>query len=82
MNGRTAEPAWPAPAIYPAQPVMSHGGRMVVEWFMRMGNIGPRRRPTREIATAFWMSEGTNQTVTSSLSRWVGVMVPLSEARE
>lgn len=67
MNGRTAEPAWPAPAMYPEQAVMSQRGRMVVEWFMRMGNIGPRRRPTKETATAFSISEGTTQTVTSSL---------------
>ncbi len=67
MKGRTAEPACPAPAMYPAQPVISHLGRMVVEWFMRMGNMGPRRRPTRETAMAFWTSEGTSQTVISSL---------------
>lgn len=67
MKGRTAEPACPAPAMYPEQAVMSQRGRMVVEWFMRMGNIGPRRRPTKETATAFSMSEGTTQTVISSL---------------
>lgn len=69
MNGRIAEPARPTAAIYPMQAVKSQRGRMVVEWFMRMGYIGPRRSPTNETAMAFSMSEGTTQTVTSMLVR-------------
>lgn len=53
--------------MYPIQAVRSQRGRMVVEWFMRMGYIGPRRRPTNETAMAFSMSDGTTQTVTSML---------------
>ena len=52
-NGKMAEPACPAPAIFPAQPAISHLGRVVVEWFIRIGNIGPRRRPTTATAIAF-----------------------------
>ena len=33
--------------------------------------MGPRSNPTNATATAFSMSEGTTQTVTSSLSRTI-----------
>lgn len=69
MNGSTAEPAWPAPAMYPAQAERSQRGRMVVEWLIRIGNTGPRKIPTSETATAFPTREGTTQTVASRLDR-------------
>ena len=34
---------------------------------MTMGYIGPSRRPKIDTATAFWMRDGTNQTVNSNL---------------
>ena len=68
-NGSTAEPAWPTLAMYPRQPVRSQRGRMVVEWFMRMGNMGPKKKPTKETAIASPTRDGTSQTISSSL-RW------------
>ncbi len=58
MNGRTAEPACPAPAMYPEQAGASGAGGLIVEWFMSMWNIGPRRRSTKETAKAFSMGDG------------------------
>lgn len=69
MNGKMAAPAWPRPEIHPTQPVKSHLGRMPFAWLTRMGYIGPRRSPMTDTATAFSTSEGTTQTVTSSLER-------------
>ena len=37
MNGRTAEPACPKPAIQPIDPVRRRGGRMRPAWFMTIG---------------------------------------------
>ena len=54
-------------AIYPRQPVSNHRGRMLVEWFIRIGYMGPIRSPMKETAIAFSTSEGTTHTVTSSL---------------
>lgn len=67
MNGRTADPAWPKPAIQPIEPVSSHRGRMRLAWFMAMGYMGPRKTPTMETATAPPIREGVNQTISSSL---------------
>ena len=67
MNGRTALPAWPNPAIQPIAPVRIQRGRTRPVWFMVMGYIGPSSMPTNETATASPMREGTNQTVSSRL---------------
>lgn len=67
MNGRTALPAWPKPAIQPMDPVRIHRGRTRPAWFIAIGYMGPRRTPTSETATAFPMSEGTNQITNSRL---------------
>ena len=37
MNGRTAEPACPKPAIHPIDAVRRRGGRIRAAWFMTMG---------------------------------------------
>ena len=66
MNGNTAEPAEPKLAIHPTAPAMSSGGRTPPAWFMTMGKMGPRKRPTRETATAPPIREGTNQTTRES----------------
>lgn len=70
-SGSAAEPAcrWPAPAMYPTHAMRSHRGRMIVEWSIRIGNIGPKKSPTGETATAFPTSERTTQTVTSGLDK-------------
>ena len=67
-NGSTAEPACPTPEMYPIAPKKSQRGRMWVLWFTRIGNIGPRSRPTNATAIAFSTRDGTTQMVTSSLS--------------
>ena len=66
-NGKIAEPACPNPAIHPMDPVSNQGGISVADWFMRIGYIGPRNNPTIDTATAFPISDGTLQMVTSSL---------------
>ena len=68
MNGKSADPACPNPAIHPMHPLRSQGGRTCRAWFMTSGYIGPRSIPTNETASALPMSEGTNQTISSSLS--------------
>ena len=68
-NGSTAEPACPTLAMYPRQPVRSQRGRMVVLWFIRIGYMGPMSSPMNDTANAFSMSDGTAQTVISSLRR-------------
>ncbi len=67
MKGRMADPACPTPAMYPIQPVRSQRGRIVDEWFIKIGYMGPRTSPTNETAMAFSIREGTTQTVISSL---------------
>ena len=66
-NGNNAEPVCPNPAIQPIHPVKIHGGRILAEWFMTIGYMGPRRTPTKETATAPPRSEGTSQTTSSRL---------------
>ena len=53
--------------MYPRHPVRSQRGRIPVDCFIRIGYIGPRRSPINETAIPFSTSEGTSQTVTSSL---------------
>ena len=65
MNGKNADPACPNPAMIPNAPPKLHFGKIFIEWFTTMGYIGPRRTPMTATATAFSMSEGTNQMVTS-----------------
>ena len=67
MNGNTALPAEPKLAIQLTEPEMSSGGRMRPAWFIAMGKIGPRKKPTKETATASPTSRGTCQTTSSSL---------------
>ena len=67
MNGNTADPVCPSPAIQPIEPVSNHGGSSAADCFMKIGYIGPKNRPTIETATAFPMREGMNQMVNSRL---------------
>ena len=67
MNGKTADPACPNPAIHPIDSVNNQCGRILLDSFMTIGYIGPRRMPTTETATASPMSEGTNHTMSSRL---------------
>jgi hypothetical protein len=53
--------------VSPIEPVRIFCGSTRPAWFMHRGYIGPRRTPTNETATAFPMSDGTNQTTSSSL---------------
>lgn len=52
-------------------PVRSHGGMSRPDSFMRMGYIGPKKKPTKETATASPTSEGVSQTTSSSLRRFI-----------
>jgi hypothetical protein len=74
-KGRRALPADPNPAIQPTAPVKIHGGRIRDDWFITIGNIGPRRRPVIETATALPMRDGTNQITNSRLGTYVMVSV-------
>ena len=67
MNGNTALPAEPKLAIQLTEPEMSSGGRVRPAWFIAMGKIGPRKKPTKETATSSRTSRGTCQTTSSSL---------------
>lgn len=66
-NGSTADPAWPTPPIHPTPPVKSHFGMISPDCLIRIGYMGPSRRPMNETASAFSSRDGTTQTVTSSL---------------
>lgn len=66
-NGNTAAPAAPQLAIQPTPPEMRSGGRMRAAWFVIIGNIGPKKKPTKETHTASAMSDGTSQTTSSRL---------------
>lgn len=67
VKGKIADPVCPTPAIQPTAPVSSHFGMTLLEWLTRMGYIRPSSTPANETATAFSMSEGTRQIVTSNL---------------
>ena len=57
--------------LLPMEPVKRRRGRILPSWFMQMGYIGPKSIPTSETATAFPMSDGTNQTVNSRLGCYI-----------
>ena len=48
-KGRTAEPVWPILAMYPIQSVKSQRGRIVVEWFIKIGARSRREELLRKI---------------------------------
>lgn len=66
-NGNTAAPAAPQLAIQPTPPEMRSWGRMRAAWFVMIGNMGPRKNPMKETATASPMSDGTSHTTSSRL---------------
>ena len=68
MNGKTAAPAAPQLPAHPIAPEMQSGGRMRPAWFIRMGKMGPRKKPTNEMEIAPAKRFGTNQTTSSSLA--------------
>ena len=55
------------PAIQPTAPVRIAGGNSRPEWFIKIGYIGPKKSPTKEIAMAFSTRESTSQMVNCSL---------------
>ena len=67
MNGNTAAPAAPQLPVQPIAPEIQSGGRMRPAWFMRMGNMGPRKKPTKETQIAPDNRLGTSHTTSSSL---------------
>lgn len=67
MNGRTAGPTCPTPAIHPMAAGSIQRGRTRLAWFMVIGKRGPRRAPTRATATALPKREGMSHTTSSSL---------------
>ena len=67
MNGKTSEPTDPKLEIQPILPEMSSGGRIDPAWFMTIGNIGPRKNPTKATQIAEERRCGTSQTTSSSL---------------
>lgn len=73
INGIMALPACPNPAIQPIAPVRIHGGRIRDDWFMAIGNMGPRRTPINDTVMAFPTREGTNQITKSKLNRIEGL---------
>lgn len=52
MKGNAAAPAAPKLEIHPMLPEMSSGGIIVPAWFMTMGKIGPRKKPTNDTQMA------------------------------
>ena len=68
MNGKTSEPTDPKLEIQPMPPEMSSWGRTRPAWFITIGYMGPRKKPTKEMQTALEMRCGTRQTTSSSLS--------------
>ncbi len=73
-NGKTAAPAAPQLPAQPIAPEMQSGGRTRPAWFMRMGKMGPRKKPTKEMEIAPANRFGTNQTTSSRLvaREWSG----------
>ena len=67
-NGNTAAPADEKLAIQPTAPTMSSGGRTPPAWFMTIGKMGPRRKPTHATVTPPPTSDGTSHTTSSSPS--------------
>lgn len=67
MNGRSAEPVCPRPAIQPTAPGRSQCGTSLAVRFMTIGYIGPKTRPMKDTAIAFPTRDGTTQIVISSL---------------
>ena len=67
MNGNAAAPAAPKLEIQPILPEMSSGGRIDPAWFMTIGNMGPRKNPTKATQIAEERRCGTSQTTSSSL---------------
>ena len=72
MNGNTSEPTDPKLEIQPMPPEMSSWGRTRPAWFITIGYMGPRKKPTKEMLTALEMRCGTRQTTSSSLCRMRG----------
>ena len=70
MNGNAAAPTAPKLAIQPMPPAMSSGGRTEPAWFMTIGKIGPRKKPTKEMQMALEIRCGTSQTTSSNLHGW------------
>ena len=68
MNGNAALPAAPKLVIHPILPEMSSGGKTVPAWFITIGKIGPRKKPTKDTQTAEEMRLGTSQTTSSRLT--------------
>ncbi len=67
MKGSNALPVCPNPAIQPREPVSRYGGSIRTAWFAAMGYMGPRKNPTKHAAIALPTSDGTRQTMISSL---------------
>jgi hypothetical protein len=49
INGITADPACPKPAIQPIEAVTSHLGRTFDVWVITSGYMGPIKRPIMAI---------------------------------
>lgn len=69
MKGNTAVPIIPKQEIQPIEPGRSQRGMIDPHWLMMMGNIGPKSSPTRAMATASPISDGTNHIIISRLCR-------------
>ena len=67
-NGKMAAPAAPQLPTQPTAPEIVSGGRMPPAWFMRIGNMGPMSKPTKETSIALVMKCGTAQMMASSLN--------------
>lgn len=63
MNGTSAEPACPKPAIQAMHPVRIQGGRIQPAWFITIGYVGPTSRPMKLTATASAIRDGISQTI-------------------
>ena len=68
MKGKTAAPAAPQLPTHPMAPDMQSGGRTRPAWFMRMGKMGPKKKPTKETQIAPDSRLGTSHTTSSSLT--------------
>ena len=68
-SGTAAVPTIPKLHIHPIAPDKICAGMKLPHWFIMIGNIGPKTRPTREIAIAEGMRRGTAQMKISSLGK-------------
>ena len=67
MKGTMAVPIRPKLVIQPIDPDNIWPGINLPHWFMIIGNMGPKNRPTSEMATASPTREGTRQMTISRL---------------